>query len=61
MKKENGILISNYFGEDSGDNTLNELVNILMKIAEKNDRDVRNEIMKYKEEIFTKITTNLDN
>ena len=32
-----------------------------MKIAEKNDRDVRNEIMKYKEEIFTKITTNLDN
>ena len=61
LQKENGILISNYFGEDSGDNTLNELVNILMKIAEKNDRDVRNEIMKYKEEIFTKITTNLDN
>ena len=60
LQKENGILISNYFGQDSGDNTLYLLADILLKIAQKYGRDVRNEINKYKEEIFTKITTNLD-
>ena len=60
LQKENGILISNYFGQDSGDNTLDLLADILLKIAQKYGRDVRNEINKYKEEIFTKITTNLD-
>ena len=60
LQKENGILISNYFGQDSRDNTLYLLADILLKIAQKYGRDVRNEINKYKEEIFTKITTNLD-
>jgi len=60
LQKENGILISNYFGQDNGDNTLNLLGDILLKIAQRPGRDVRNEIKKYKEEIFTKITTNLD-
>ena len=60
LQKENGILISNYFGQDNGDNTLNLLGDILLKIAQSPGRDVRNEIKKYKEEIFTKITTNLD-
>ena len=60
LQKENGILISNYFGQDNGDNTLNLLGDILLKIAQRPGRDVRNEIKKHKEEIFTKITTNLD-
>ena len=61
LQKENGILISNYFGQDNGDNTLYLLADILLKIAQKPGRDVRTEIKKYKEEIFTKITTNLEN
>ena len=61
LQKENGILINNYFGQDNGDKTLYSLGDILMKIAQRFGRDVRNEIKKYKEEIFTKITTNLDN
>ena len=60
LQKENGILISNYFGQDNGDNTLDLLGDILLKIAQRSGRDVRNEIKKYKEEIFTKITTNLE-
>ena len=60
LQKENGILISNYFGQDNGDNTLYLLGDILLKIAQNPGKDVRNEIKKYKEEIFTKITTNLD-
>ena len=60
LQKENGILINNYFGQDNGDNTLQLLGDILLKIAQSPGKDVRNEIKKYKEEIFTKITTNLD-
>ena len=60
LQKENGILINNYFGQDNGDNTLQLLGDILLKIAQCPGKDVRNEIKKYKEEIFTKITTNLD-
>ena len=60
LQKENGILINNYFGQDNGDNTLQLLGDILLKIAQSPRKDVRNEIKKYKEEIFTKITTNLD-
>lgn len=61
LQKENGILINNYFGQDNGDKTLYLLGDILMKIAQRPGKDVRDEIKKYKEEIFTKITTNLDN
>ena len=60
LQKENGILINNYFGQDNGDKTLYLLGDILMKIAQRPGKDVRDEIKKYKEEIFTKITTNLD-
>ena len=60
LQKENGLLINNYFGQDNGDNTLQLLGDILLKIAQSPGKDVRNEIKKYKEEIFTKITTNLD-
>ena len=60
LQKENGILINNYFGQDNGDNTLQLLGDILLKIAQSPGKDVRKKKKKYKEEIFTKITTNLD-
>ena len=59
LQKENGILISNYFGQDNNETTLNDLSLILLKIALNPKNDVRKELSKYREEIFTKITTNL--
>ena len=59
LQKENGILIKNYFGQDKFDTTLKDLTPILLKIASNPNNDVRKELKKYKEEIFTKITTNL--
>ena len=61
LQKENGILIKNYFGQDKRDNVLKNLSNILIKIASNPYNDVRKELKKYKEEIFTKITTNFSN
>ena len=59
LQKENGILISNYFGQDNNETTLNDLSLILLEIASNPKNDVRKELNKYREEIFTKITTNL--
>ena len=59
LQKENGILIKNFFGEEQYETTLKDLSNILLKIASKPNNDVRKELKKYREEIFTKITTNL--
>ena len=61
MQRENGIFIKNFFGEDKNDTALNDLTHILLKIASNPNNDVRTELKKYKEEIFTKITTNLNN
>ena len=59
LQKENGILIKNFFGEEQYETTLKDLSNILLKIASKPNNDVRKELKKYREERFTKITTNL--
>jgi Dullard-like phosphatase family protein len=61
LQRENGIFIKNFFGEDKNDTALNDLTHILLKIASNPNNDVRAELKKYKEEIFTKITTNLNN
>ena len=59
LQKENGINIKSFFGEDEyEDNTLIDLMTILVKIA-KEENDVRKGIMKYHEEIITKITSNI--
>ena len=60
LQKENGIFIRNYYGEDKDDNALRELIPILNKIAKNPQNDVRKELNKMKEEIFSKITTNLN-
>ena len=54
FQKENGILIKPFYGQ--GDyNILKELENILIKIA-KEGGDLRNGLIKYKNEIINKIT-----
>ncbi len=61
LQKENGIFIKNFNGDDKSDSTLIDLIPILRKISCDKKNDVRIEINKLKNEIFTKITTNLEN
>ena len=61
LQKENGIFIKSFNGDNKNDSTLFDLVPILKKIIENNENDVRIELKKMKNEIFTKITTNLQN
>ena len=56
LQKDNGILISSFFGEDENDNALFNLKKVLVRIYEEND-DVRNCIRKYKNEIIRKISS----
>ena len=59
LQKANGIHIKSFFGEeDDEDNTLIDLMSILIRIA-KEENDVRKGIIKYREEIITKITSNI--
>ena len=59
LQKENGIYIKSYYGNNQNDKVLCYLIPILNKIANNPQNDVRKEIKKYHEEIYTKITTNL--
>ena len=60
LNKENGILISSFFGEDENDKALIELQKILIKIYYDND-DVRKSLIKYKDFIFNNISQNYNN
>ena len=55
FQKENGILISSFYGENMQDKALIELQKILIKIYNEK-KDVRKSIIKYKEEIFKKVS-----
>ena len=56
LQRENGILISSYYGDNKEDKALIELQKILIKIY--NEKcDVRQSIIKYKEEIFRKVSS----
>ena len=59
LQKENGIFIKNFYGDDKRDTALLDLIPILKQIANNKDNDVRTEMKKYEQEIFTKITTDL--
>ena len=61
LQKENGIFIKNFNGDDKNDSALIDLIPILRKITCDINNDVRVELSKLKNEIFTKITTNLEN
>ena len=69
MQKSNGIIIKPFLGEDKNDQALIDLIPILVNIARdeidvrnglaRDEIDVRNGLMKYRDEILTKISSNL--
>ena len=58
LQKNNGIAIKPFLGEDQNDQALIDLIPILVNIA-RDDIDVRNGLLKYRDEIITKISSNL--
>ena len=60
LNTENGILISSFFGEDENDKALIELQKILIKLYYDND-DVRKGLVKYRDDIFNKISKSSEN
>ena len=58
LQKENGICIKSFYGEDNNDMNLINLKNILINIAQ-DGGDIRYGILKYKNEIFEKVESNL--
>ena len=56
LQKENGIIIRPFWGEDTYDQALFNLIPILINIA-KDGGDVRIGLIKYKDEIFKNITS----
>ncbi len=58
LQKENGITIKPFWGQDSNDTALYDLIPILIDIAEE-ECDVRTGLAKYRDEIVKKITSNI--
>ena len=58
LQPENGITIRPFWGKDVEDMALFDLLSILIKIVEKN-MDVRDGISLYKEDILSKVTSNI--
>ena len=61
LQRDNGIFIKSFHGDDKFDNALIYLIPILKKIASNPTNDVRKEIKKMKNEIYSKISTDLNN
>jgi len=55
LQRENGILINSFYGDNMDDKALYELKRILVNIY-KDKKDVRDSIMKYKEDIIKNVT-----
>ena len=58
LQKNNGITIRPFWGKDSEDSALFDLLDILMKIAERK-LDVRIGLKLFKEDIISKVTSNI--
>ena len=58
LQKINGITIKSFWGDDNNDKVLFDLASILVKIAKEYD-DVRNGLVRYHQEIATKIISNV--
>ena len=58
LQKNNGITIRPFWGKDNEDTALFDLLDILIKIAEKK-MDVRMGLKLYKEDIISKVTSNI--
>jgi len=55
LQRENGILINSFYGDNMDDKALFELKRILINIYKEN-KDVRDSIIKYKEDIIKNVT-----
>ena len=58
LQPYNGITIRPFWGKDTNDTALFDLLNILIKIV-KMDMDVRDGIRYFKEEIISRVTSNI--
>ena len=58
LQPDNGITIRPFWGKDANDMALIDLLKILVEIAKKN-MDVREGIAFFKEDIISKITSNI--
>ena len=58
LQKENGICIKSFWGENNEDAALYHLIKILIDIA-KDNNDVRDGISKYKDQIISKVSSNI--
>ena len=58
FQKENGICVKPFWGQDSNDKTLYNLIPILIDVA-KMGGDVRISLSKFKDDIVSKITSNI--
>jgi len=61
LQKQNGIFIKAFYNENPNDNSLNELLPILKKIAQSESDDIRKELSKFKNDILKKISTSISN
>lgn len=59
LQKENGILIKTFYGEDTNDKALLELIPILNAIGEEPNMDIRKKLAIYKDEILKKVSSNI--
>ena len=59
FQKENGICVKPFWGQDTNDKTLYNLIPILIDIA-KMGGDIRINLNKFKEKIVSKITSNIN-
>lgn len=66
LQKENGIFIKTFYGDDTNDTALFELAPILksitnvnIAIAESKIKDVRISLLKFKDEITKKVSSNI--
>jgi hypothetical protein len=60
LQKENGIFIKTFYGEDTEDSALLDLIPILSKIAENRVKDIRVSLMKFKDDILKKVSSNME-
>ena len=58
LQKENGINIKSFWGDNSEDTALYDLIPILISIANEN-QDVREGLTRYRDEIVKKVTSNI--
>ena len=58
LKKENGIIIKAFWGDNDTDTTLYDLIPILINIA-KEGGDIRKSLQKYKDEIIKNVTSSI--